>query len=62
MAEAADKAPLSFDLTFKKELKNNPVGKNNEYDPDQYTGVLKLVRQKSDWYNSSGAFNNLILT
>lgn len=29
--------------------KKNPVGKNNDNDPERYAGVLKLVREKSDW-------------
>jgi len=43
-------------LTFRLELltraKENPVGKNNEYDADRYAGVLTLVKEKSGWNNA----------
>lgn len=49
VAEAAGKDPIEFRLELLKRAKENPVGKNNEYDADRYAGVLELVRDKSNW-------------
>ncbi len=49
VAEAAGKDPIEFRLELLKRAKENPVGKNNEYDADRYAGVLELVREKSNW-------------
>jgi len=49
VAEAAGKDPIAFRLELLKRAKENPVGKNNEYDADRYAGVLELVRDKSNW-------------
>lgn len=49
VAELAGKDPITFRLELFERAKNNPVGKNNDYDPDRYAGVLKLVREKSKW-------------
>lgn len=49
VAEAMGKDPIEFRLELLKRAKDNPVGKNNEYDPDRYAGVLELVREKSNW-------------
>lgn len=49
VAEAMGKDPIAFRLELLKRAKENPVGKNNEYDPDRYAGVLTLVRDKSNW-------------
>lgn len=49
LAEAMDKDPIEFRLELLKRAKENPVGKNNEYDADRYAGILKLVRDKSGW-------------
>lgn len=51
LAEAMGKDPIDFRLELLKKAKENPVGKNNEYDPDRYAGVLKLVKEKSGWKN-----------
>lgn len=51
VAEAAGKDPIDFRLElFDKALKN-PVGENNDYEAERYAGVLKLVKEKSDWSN-----------
>jgi isoquinoline 1-oxidoreductase beta subunit len=49
LAELAGKDPIDFRIELLDRAKNNPVGKDNDYDPDRYIGVLKLVREKSKW-------------
>lgn len=49
LAEAMGKDPIDFRLELLKRAKENPIGKNNEYDADRYAGVLKLVKEKSGW-------------
>ena len=51
VAEAAGKDPIDFRLELFERAINNPVGdpKKNDYDPARYAGVLKLVREKSNW-------------
>jgi len=52
VAELAGKDPIAFRLELLERAKQNPVGKNNDYDPDRYAGVLKLVQEKSNWPSS----------
>jgi isoquinoline 1-oxidoreductase beta subunit len=52
VAELAGKDPIAFRLELLERAKKNPVGKNNDYDPDRYAGILKLVRDKSNWPSS----------
>lgn len=49
VAEAMGKDPIAFRLDLLKRAKENPVGKNNEYDANRYVGVLELLREKSGW-------------
>lgn len=49
LAELAGKDPIDFRLELFERAKNNPVGKDNDYDVDRYAGVLKLVREKAKW-------------
>ena len=49
LAELAGKDPIEFRLELLERAKNKPVGEKNDYDPDRYAGVLKLVREKSKW-------------
>jgi isoquinoline 1-oxidoreductase beta subunit len=51
LAEMAGKDPIDFRLELLKRAKENPVGKNNEYDAERYAGVLNLVKEKSGWNN-----------
>ncbi|WP_304517342.1 molybdopterin cofactor-binding domain-containing protein [Cecembia rubra] len=51
LAEELGKDPIDFRLELLDRAKKNPVGTNNDYDADRYAGVLKLVREKSDWDN-----------
>jgi len=52
LAETMGKDPIDFRLELLKRAKENPIGKNNEYDVDRYAGVLKLVKEKSGWNNA----------
>lgn len=49
LAELMGKDPIDFRLELLKRAKENPVGKNNDYDADRYAGVLTLLREKSGW-------------
>lgn len=49
LAEAMGKDPIDFRIELLQRAKENPVGKNNDYDADRYAGVLKLVKEKSGW-------------
>jgi len=49
LAELMGKDPIDFRLELLKRAKENPVGKNNDYDADRYAGVLKLLKEKSGW-------------
>lgn len=49
LAEEMGKDPIDFRLELLKSAKEQPVGKDNDYDPDRYAGVLNLVREKSGW-------------
>ena len=57
LAEAMGKDPIQFRLDLLKRAKENPVGKNNDYDAARYAGVLELVREKSGWENNSSGKN-----
>ncbi|MEZ4917964.1 MAG: molybdopterin cofactor-binding domain-containing protein [Saprospiraceae bacterium] len=54
LAETLGKDPIEFRLDLLQRAKENPVGENNDYDADRYAGVLKLVREKSDWGKTEG--------
>ncbi|MES2519894.1 MAG: molybdopterin cofactor-binding domain-containing protein [Bacteroidota bacterium] len=49
VAEAMGKDPIQMRLDLLKRAKENPVGKNNEYDANRYMGVLELLKEKSGW-------------
>jgi CO/xanthine dehydrogenase Mo-binding subunit len=49
VAEAAGKDPIEFRLTLLDRAINNPVGERNDYEAARYAGVLKLVKEKSNW-------------
>lgn len=57
VAEAAGKDPIDFRLELFERAINNPVGENNDYDPERYAGVLKLVREKCGWDNKSSGLS-----
>ncbi len=49
VAEAAGKDPIDFRMALFERAKTNPVGADNDYDPERYAGVLKLVKEKAGW-------------
>lgn len=49
VAELAGKDPIDFRLELFDRAINNPVGDKYEYEADRYAGVLKLVKEKSNW-------------
>jgi len=49
VAEAAGKDPIEFRLELFDKAIKDPVGEDNDYDAKRYAGVLKLVREKSNW-------------
>lgn len=49
LAENLGKDPIEFRLELLKKAKENPVGERNDYNPERYAGVLKLVKEKSKW-------------
>jgi isoquinoline 1-oxidoreductase subunit beta len=51
VAEAAGKDPIEFRLALFDKAKKSPVGKDNDYDADRYAGVLREVKEKSNWAN-----------
>ncbi len=49
VAKEAGKDPIDFRLELFDRAKSNPVGEKNDYDAERYAGVLKLVKEKSNW-------------
>ena len=49
VAEAVGKDPIVFRVELLKKAKENPVGENNDYDPDRFIGVIELLKSKSGW-------------
>src|SRR5690606_30361673 len=49
VAELAGKDPIEFRLELFDRAINNPVGDKHEYEAERYAGVLKLVKEKSNW-------------
>ena len=60
VAELAGKDPIEFRLQLFDRAKNNPVGEKYDYDADRYAGVLKLVKEKSNWgVSQSGVYRGV---
>ena len=49
LAKEIGKDPIEFRLELLQRAKENPVGEKNDYDAERYAGVLKLVKEKSNW-------------
>lgn len=58
VAEAMGKDPIDLRLELLDRAKTNPVGKTNDYNADRYAGVIKLVREKSNWDDESNRKKN----
>lgn len=52
VAELAGKDPIDFRLELFDSAIHNPVGEKNDYEAERYAGVLKLVKEKSNWGES----------
>jgi len=53
LAEVMGKDPIDFRLELLDRAIKDPVGENNDYDAERYAGVIKLVKEKSNWGDSS---------
>lgn len=53
VAELAGKDPIDFRLELFDRAINNPIGEKNDYEAERYAGVLKLVKEKSNWGEST---------
>ncbi len=49
VAELAGKDPIDFRLELFDKAIKNPVGEKYDYEAERYAGVLKLVKEKSNW-------------
>lgn len=49
VAEYMGKDPIELRIELLQRAKDKPVGKENDYDAERYAGVLKLVKEKSNW-------------
>lgn len=49
LAEEMGKDPIAFRLELLDKAVQSPVGENNDYEAERYAGVLRLVRDKSNW-------------
>ena len=49
VAEVMGKDPIDFRLELLERAEKNPVGERNDYEATRYAGVLKLVKEKSNW-------------
>lgn len=49
VAELAGKDPIDFQIELFERAKSKPVGEKYDYDAERYAGVLKLVKEKSNW-------------
>ncbi len=49
VAEESGMDPIDFRLKLFERSINDPIGEKNDYEPERYAGVLKLVKEKSGW-------------
>jgi len=53
VAESVQHDPLDFRLKLFERAIKHPVGEKNDYNPERYANVLKLVKEKSNWGEES---------
>lgn len=58
VASAAGKDPIDFRLRLFDKAISGIVGERNDYDPERYAGVLKLVKEKSGWGSNKEGVNS----
>ena len=51
LSEKIGKDPIDYRIELLQRTKEKSIGKNNDYDADRYIGVLKKVKEESDWEN-----------
>jgi len=49
VAELAGKDPIDFRLELFEKVMKNPVGEEHDYEAERYAGVLRMVKEKSNW-------------
>ena len=49
LAEFVGKDPIDYRIELLQKAKKQPIGKNNEYEPDRYINILEMVRKQSNW-------------
>ena len=54
VAEAAGKDPIEFRLNLLERARLDPVGEDNDYDPERYAEVLRVARDKAGPAPASG--------
>ncbi len=54
VAEAMGKDPIQMRIDLFEKTKIKSVGSKNDYNADRYAGVLKMVRDKSNWNSNDG--------
>ncbi|WP_339716455.1 xanthine dehydrogenase family protein molybdopterin-binding subunit [Cyclobacterium amurskyense] len=52
IAEVSRQDPIAFRLKLLQRAKENPVGENNDYNPERYAKVLEMVKKKANWGNA----------
>lgn len=59
LAQEMGKDPIDFRLELLEKAQVDPVGERNDYDAARYAGVLKLVKDKSEWSTTQGKYRGV---
>jgi isoquinoline 1-oxidoreductase beta subunit len=62
VAEACGKDPIDFRLELLERAKNDPVGENNDYEPDRFIALINLIKEKCGWGNEGEGIHRGIST